>query len=171
MERRWSLAHVARPGRLVGGLADRRVLCWPSPHRPVLAFVLLARLLEANAAMAATPAPIDGERAYGYLKKICEIGPRPAGSEANTRQRQLVADHFKATGATVREQPFSAEHPLTGERVDMVNLIGSWHPERTERVVIGAHYDTRPLPTRNPTRPAASSPSSAPTTAPRASPC
>lgn len=26
----------------------------------------------------------------------------------------------------------------------MANLIGSWHPERTERVVIAAHYDTRP---------------------------
>ena len=28
----------------------------------------------------------------------------------------------------------------------MVNLIGSWHPERLDRVVIGAHYDTRPFP-------------------------
>ena len=29
----------------------------------------------------------------------------------------------------------------------MVNLIGSWNPDRTsERVVIGAHYDTRPFP-------------------------
>ena len=44
----------------------------------------------------------------------------------------MVADHFQAAGATVREQPFSAEHPLTGERVNMANLIGSWHPERTE---------------------------------------
>ena len=49
--------------------------------------------------MLASPAPIDGKRAYGYLKQICEIGPRTAGSEANTRQRKLVADHFKKTGA------------------------------------------------------------------------
>jgi hypothetical protein len=101
---------------------------------------------EANAAMAAAPAAIDGARAFGYLKKICELGPRVAGSEANTRQRQMVAAHFKATDATVREQPFTAAHPLTGERVAMVNLIGSWHPDRRERVVIGAHYDTRPRP-------------------------
>ena len=53
----------------------------------------------------------------------------------------------------------------------MANLIGSWHPERTERVVIAAHYDTRPLPDeeRDPAS-VASSPSSAPTTAPRAWP-
>lgn len=102
--------------------------------------------LKANAAMAATPAPIDGSRAFGYLEKICELGPRIAGTEANTRQRQMVAAHFKTAGATVREQPFTARHPLTGERVNMVNLIGSWHTERTRRVVIAAHYDTRPHP-------------------------
>jgi Zn-dependent M28 family amino/carboxypeptidase len=28
----------------------------------------------------------------------------------------------------------------------MANLIGSWFPDRTRRVVIGAHYDTRPHP-------------------------
>jgi len=58
----------------------------------------------------------------------------------------MVAGHFKAMGATLREQPFSTQHPLTGERVNMVNLIGSWHPEHTQRVVVAAHYDTRPHP-------------------------
>ena len=102
---------------------------------------------EANAAMLAAPPPaIDGQRAYGYLKKIVEIGPRTAGSEANTRQRKLVADHFAKTGGKVREQPFRAVHPMTGERLAMANLIGSWKPEVLQRVVIGAHYDTRPHP-------------------------
>jgi Peptidase family M28 len=96
------------------------------------------------------PAPIDGGRAYGYLKQICALGPRPAGSAANARQRTLVAEHFKKLGATVREQPFSAHDPLSGASVAMVNLIGSWFPDRTERVVIGVHYDTRPYPDRDP---------------------
>jgi acetylornithine deacetylase/succinyl-diaminopimelate desuccinylase-like protein len=101
---------------------------------------------EVSAAMAAKPAPIDGKRAFSYLEKICALGPRVAGSQANTRQREQVAAHWKAMGASVREQPFTGVHPVTGHRVDMVNLIGSWHPERQERVVIGAHYDTRPHP-------------------------
>jgi glutaminyl-peptide cyclotransferase len=100
----------------------------------------------AQGAGRALPAPIDGQRAYGYLKKICEIGPRIAGSPENARQRKMVADHFTKMGGQVREQPFQANHPLTGRRVDMVNLIGSWHPERTQRVLISAHYDTRPHP-------------------------
>ena len=110
-----------------------------------LAFPMIQRKRsEAKAAMHATPAPIDGQRAYGYLKKICEIGPRIAGTDANARQRKMVADHFTKTGGKVREQPFDAVHPFTGKRVDMVNLIGSWNPERYRRVLIAAHYDTRP---------------------------
>jgi hypothetical protein len=109
-------------------------------------FFQRTRTAEAKKAMSGPPVAIDGERAYRYLKEICEIGPRVAGSEANARQRKLVADHFVKMGGKVREQPFSGRHPLTGRRVDMVNLIGSWKPERNRRIVIGAHYDTRPHP-------------------------
>ncbi len=90
--------------------------------------------------------PIDGDRAYGYLKAICNFGPRKAGSKANTQQREYVAAHFKKMGATLTEQKYATRDPITGDRVDMVNLIGSWQPDRTERVVIAAHYDTRPFP-------------------------
>jgi hypothetical protein len=105
---------------------------------------------EAATLLTGTPAPIDGARAFGYLKKICELGPRPAGSEANTRQRKLVAEHFQKCGGTIREQPFTAPDPRSGEPVAMVNLIGSWFPERDQRIVIGAHYDTRPFPDEEP---------------------
>ena len=92
------------------------------------------------------PSPIKADRAYGYLKAICAIGPRIAGSEANTRQRKMVAEHFKKFGATVREQTFAGKDPFAGTPVPMANLIGSWFPERTERVLLGVHYDTRPFP-------------------------
>ena len=109
-------------------------------------FLQWFRTAEANEAMFASPAPINGERAFGYLKQICEIGPRIAGSAANARQRALVADHFTRAGGKVREQPFPARHPITGEKLSMVNLIGSWQPDRLRRVLIAAHYDTRPHP-------------------------
>jgi hypothetical protein len=99
-------------------------------------------------AQPSSAAPIDGARAYGYLKQICALGPRPAGSAANARQRQLVSKHFAEHGARVREQPFSAVDPRSGAKLDLVNLIGAWNPERTQRVVLGVHYDTRPFPDR-----------------------
>jgi glutaminyl-peptide cyclotransferase len=105
-----------------------------------------ARTVEADDAMPVKPPPIDGKRAYKYLEEICKIGPRTAGSAANTRQRELVAEHFKKMGAVVKEQPFQAHDPMTRKPLVMKNLIGSWFPDRTQRVVIGAHYDTRPHP-------------------------
>lgn len=110
---------------------------------------------EAEPVAAATPpqpAPIDGARAYGYLKAICELGPRPAGSEANDRQRAMVAAHFRKLGGQVTEQKFAGVDPQSGQPVAMANLIGSWHPERTDRVLICAHYDTRPHPDQEQTR-------------------
>jgi glutaminyl-peptide cyclotransferase len=139
-------------GRVIPHWYDWRVIVSVT-MTPIFIAVVLASILpmvnrfrstEANAAMLASPAPIDGNRAYGYLKAICEIGPRVAGSPENARQLKMVADHFTKMGGKVREQPFQADHPLTGKRVDMVNLIGSWHPERQQRVLISAHYDTRP---------------------------
>ncbi|WP_435015832.1 M28 family peptidase [Tundrisphaera sp. TA3] len=113
------------------------------------------RTMKAQSRMAKpVPAPIDGERAYGYLKAICAIGPRTAGSAANTRQRMMVAEHFRKHGGATREQPFQGTDPISRKPVSMANLIGSWYPERAERVVIAAHYDTRPFPDedRNPTK-------------------
>src|SRR5689334_4294241 len=94
--------------KLIGGLWIGTILL------AIVAGLLLPvfqqfRATRAETLMAAVPVPIDGERAFGYLKAICEIGPRPAGSEANARQRKMVADHFRKMGATVREQPFSSQ--------------------------------------------------------------
>ena len=113
-------------------------------------FLPALRTTMAQAPTKATPAKIDGDRAYGYLKAICEIGPRVAGSAANTKQRVMVAEHFKKHGGQVREQPFSGVDPVSNAPVSMVNLIGSWSPERPDRVVIGVHYDTRPHPDEDP---------------------
>jgi hypothetical protein len=113
-----------------------------------LPLVTRFRTTMADTTVATAPAAIDAARAYLYLEKICALGPRPAGSAANAQQRQMVSEHFAGLGATVREQPFSGIDPQSGSRVEMANLIGAWHPERLERVVIGAHYDTRPFPDR-----------------------
>lgn len=93
-----------------------------------------------------TPAPIDGARAYSYLKTLCDVGPHPAGTEANTRYRKIAADHFQKCGGVVTEQPFTARDPLSRQPVAMVNLIASWYPDRKERLLLAAHYDSRPHP-------------------------
>ena len=93
--------------------------------------------------------PIDARRAYGYLKQICALGPRPSGSPAMVEQQKMVGDHFRRLGATVKLQHFTGRDPLSGRAVPMANLIANWHPRQKKRVLLCAHYDTRPFPDRD----------------------
>lgn len=97
--------------------------------------------------------PFDGAQAYAYLKEICDLGPRVSGTPAMAAQQKLIIDHFEKLGAKVIKQEFQARHPLTAQPVTMTNLIVQWHPDRKERVLLCAHYDTRPYPDRDPVNP------------------
>lgn len=97
--------------------------------------------------------PFSGTRALNYLQQICDLGPRPSGSEGMRRQQELLEKHFQELGAKVSRQKFSVRHPRTGEPVEMSNLVVSWNPEAKERLLLAAHYDTRPFPDRDPARP------------------
>ncbi|HWA97603.1 MAG TPA: M28 family peptidase [Pirellulales bacterium] len=97
--------------------------------------------------------PFDGAAAYRYLQQICQLGPRPAGSAAMIRQQQMLAEHFEKLGAKVERQEFRARNPRDGSAVDLANLIVHWHPDRNERLLVCAHYDTRPYPDRDPRKP------------------
>ena len=97
--------------------------------------------------------PFDGAQAYEYLKQICDLGPRPSGSPGMQAQQKLLIDHFQKLGAKVKLQQFRVRHPLDGSEVRMANIIVSLHPERKNRILLCAHYDTRPYPDRDPVNP------------------
>jgi glutaminyl-peptide cyclotransferase len=120
----------------------------------------LAATARDQAGDAAAEPRFSGARAMEHLEEVCRLGPRPSGSPAMTRQRELLAAHFRgvaaATGghaATVAGQAFQIRDRRTGRPVHMENLIVSWHPDRADRVLVAAHYDTRPFPDRDPVDP------------------
>ncbi len=97
--------------------------------------------------------PFNGERAYEYLKQLCEIGPRPSGSPGMAKQQELLETHFRKLGGKVQFQRFQYRHPVDGSAVPIANLIVHWHPERKQRILFCAHYDTLPYPMLDPVNP------------------
>lgn len=87
----------------------------------------------------------DGERALGYLKEVCNLGPRQSASEGMKKQQELLKKHFEALGARVELQSFTARQKSRKEAVEMANMIVSFFPDRQRRIILCSHYDTRPI--------------------------
>jgi hypothetical protein len=95
---------------------------------------------------AVKPAPFDGKRAMGYLEALCKIGTRMSGTDGMKKQQELLDKHFTDLGGKVTYQRFNTgkQTHLRQQNIDMANMIVSWHPDRTRRVILCSHYDTRP---------------------------
>ncbi len=94
----------------------------------------------------------DGERAMGYLRTLCTIGPRISGSEGMAKQRVVLKEHFEPLGGKVEFQRFTAAQRSQFRPVELANVIVTWHPERERRVILCCHYDTRPHADQEPNR-------------------
>jgi hypothetical protein len=126
---------------------------WRRIHKTSVAVALLVAVVWPAMGRAEEPSAFSGPRAFAHLETIAGLGPRPSGSPAMVKQRALLAAHFRAAGGTVRGQAFQIRDPRSGALVHMENLIVEWHPDRRDRVLLGAHYDTRPFPDRDPVDP------------------
>lgn len=102
------------------------------------------------AAQKVSPAPFDGDRAMQYLKDVCSIGPRLSASDGMKKQQDLLKKHFEDRGGKVEFQRFKAKQYSQREPVEMTNIIVSFWPERTRRVILCSHYDTRPIADQEP---------------------
>ncbi|RJR30749.1 MAG: M28 family peptidase, partial [Candidatus Latescibacterota bacterium] len=91
----------------------------------------------------------DGERAFAHLEEQCAIGPRYPGSAGHVLVREYLVRRLEEFGASVSRQPFEAVLS-TGDTLSLENIVGSYRPGEKRRVLLGAHFDTRPRADRDP---------------------
>jgi len=92
-----------------------------------------------------TPPPqFDGQRAMKDAQTQCDFGPRTLGSEAHAKTRAYIRDTLKQAGWQVGVQEFT----YRGETIR--NITGARGDQAAGPVLIGAHYDTRPVSDRDP---------------------
>jgi hypothetical protein len=107
--------------------------------------ILLFIPLSDTAALQADYVPeFSGTNAMFHLVTQTDFGPRPPGSDNLSQGRQYIVDTLEAQGWQVTIQNF------TYQEVECANVIAWYGTLRNASILLGAHYDTRPLADRDP---------------------
>lgn len=86
----------------------------------------------------------QADSAYSYIQKQVEFGPRVPGTVAQKKCAAWLGGKFKALGLSVQEQNFNAVL-YDGKSVPGINIIASYNPEATKRILLASHWDSRPI--------------------------
>lgn len=83
------------------------------------------------------------DSAYAFAAKQCSFGERIMNSEAHDRCGEWIMSIFRKYGLDVQAQDANLKG-WDGTTLRSRNIIARLHPERTERVLLCAHWDSRP---------------------------
>ncbi len=84
----------------------------------------------------------SGSNAYEYLLKQVAFGPRNPNSKGHTECLDYLANTLGQFADEVQLQPFAAQG--YGETLSLTNIIAKFNTMATTRVLLCAHWDTRP---------------------------
>ena len=85
----------------------------------------------------------NADSAYAYCKAQCDFGPRTMNSEAHDRCGDWIMAKFRQFGCTVTPQRVTLDG-YDGTPLRSTNIIASYRPELPERILLCAHWDSRP---------------------------
>jgi Zn-dependent M28 family amino/carboxypeptidase len=106
---------------------------------------------EKAAASVAVP-PFNADSAYHFVARQVQFGPRIPNTPAHAQAAAYLTSTLKRFGAVVSTQEFEARN-FTGQTLRLKNIIASFNPEKTKRILLGAHWDTRPFSDKDPQKP------------------
>lgn len=91
----------------------------------------------------------DGERAFGYLRRQLDFGPRVPGTAGHRQAGDWLVGLLRDRADTVIVQEW-VHVTLGGDSLPMRNVLARFRPAASERVLYVAHWDTRPVAERDP---------------------
>ena len=83
------------------------------------------------------------DSAYAFCEAQCAFGPRIMNSVAHDQCEQWIVSKFKAYGLDVTTQKTTLKG-YDGTPLRATNIVASYRPELTERILLCAHWDSRP---------------------------
>lgn len=97
-----------------------------------------------TASMASNVPPVNAGTIYQYTKMQVDFGPRVPGTAAHEKCLDFIMDILKrdSMNPTVQKAP---SRTYTGKNFEMENIIASYDPKNLIRIMLCAHWDTRPF--------------------------
>ena len=86
----------------------------------------------------------NADSVYIFTEKQVNFGPRVPGTPAHQSCGKYLADELRRFGAEVVEQEANLKL-YNGKTIRATNIIGSFQSENKNRVLLCAHWDTRPF--------------------------
>ncbi|MEM6523271.1 MAG: M28 family peptidase [Bacteroidota bacterium] len=91
-----------------------------------------------------TPPTFNPDSAYFFVQKQVDFGPRVPGTREHFETGVWIVEKLRAFQAFVVEQEFTATS-FDGRIMNLKNIIASYNPESGKRILLAAHWDTRPF--------------------------
>ena len=85
----------------------------------------------------------SADSALFFCQQQCDFGPRTMNSAAHDACEQWIADKFTQYGMEVTRQK-AVLQGYDGTPLRSTNIIASYRPELTSRILLCAHWDSRP---------------------------
>jgi len=99
---------------------------------------------QAQPALKAVSIPaFNADSAYYYVEAQTLFGPRVPNSKAHEACKEYLASYLRNTGAKVIEQSAKLK-AYDGTILGATNIIASFQPENKNRILLCAHWDSRP---------------------------
>lgn len=99
-----------------------------------------------------TEAPLgnfDADSAYTYLARQVAFGPRVPNTDAHKEAGDWIVGELKSHGAVVTEQKAQLK-AFDGTLLNSRNIFGQINPEAKGRILLLAHWDSRPWADKDP---------------------
>jgi len=95
------------------------------------------------------PPVFDGDRAFRYLEKQCEFGPRVPGTIPHMEMEEWLRVKLEMYAEEVVIDTFSVD--LTDSTsLELRNYMAGFNLRSERRILLCAHYDTRPIADKDP---------------------
>ena len=96
-----------------------------------------------------TTPTFNADSAYHHINKQVNFGPRVPNTKEHKLCAHYLANELKRYGAHVIEQQAEAT-AFDGTKLHITNIIGEYNPDAEGRILLFAHWDTRPFADHDP---------------------